>query len=233
MKKIVLSFLMSCIIVLCATSAFAAKKEIKLQSPNGKLNLSVQLGDTLSYSVLLGKEKLIRNSHIGLELGDGTLLGKQPRLLQQKSRKATENITSPHYRFNSFASSYNELNITLNGEYGILFRAYNEGIAYRFYTTKKTNIEIRNELAEFNLEKDYTAYLPYTTGKKDPFAMAFQNTYDVKRLSEANNALAFLPVAVDCGGGVKLTILESDLESYPGMFVQSQGAKQSLKGGFC
>ena len=232
MKKIVLSILFHCSLVLCTTPAFAAKKEIKLQSPNGKLELSVQLGDTLSYSVQLGKEKLINHSHIGLELSNGTFLGKQPRLIQQRISKATENITSPHYRFDSFVSSYNELNLKLDGEYGVLFRAYNEGISYRFYTRAKNEMEIRNELAEFNFAKDYTSYLSYTTGKKDPFAMAFQNTYDVKRLSEASNALAFLPVTVDCGGGVKLTILESDLESYPGMFVQSQGAKLSLKGIF-
>jgi alpha-glucosidase len=232
MRKNVLLALISCALVLCTTLAFAAKKEIKLQSPNGKLELSIQLGDTLSYSVQLGNEKLISNSHIGLELANGTFLGKQPRLLQQKIRRATEDITSPHYRFNSFNTSYNELNLKLSGNYGVLFRAYNEGIAYRFYTGAKNEIEIQNELAEFNFEKDNTTYLSYTTGKKDPFAMAFQNTYDVKRLSEASNTLAFLPVTVDCGGGVKLTILESDLESYPGMFVQSLGIKQSLKGVF-
>jgi len=232
MRKTVLLLFISCSLVLGASTLRAANKGIEMQSPNGKLHLSIQLGDTLSYSVQCGKEKLIRDSHIGLELANGKLLGKQPRVVRQKLRKATETITSPHYRFNSFATSYNELNLTFGGDYGVLFRIYNEGVAYRFYITSKAGTGVRNELAEFNFEKDYMAYLPYTTGKKDPFAMAFQNTYDVKRLSEASNALAFLPVAVDCGSGVKLTILESDLESYPGMFVQSQGAKQSLKGVF-
>ena len=61
-------------------------------------------------------------------------------------------------------------------------------------------------------------------------AMAFQNTYEVKPLSEASQELAFLPVTVDCKQA-KVTLLESDLEAYPGMFVQPDG-KQALKGVF-
>jgi hypothetical protein len=36
-----------------------------------------------------------------------------------------------------------------------------------------------------------TAYLPYSTNKEKPMAMAFQNTYEVKPLSEAPQELAF------------------------------------------
>ena len=61
--------------------------------------------------------------------------------------------------------------------------------------------------------------------------MAYQNVYDIIPLSKAQPKLAFLPVTVDCGS-VKLTLLESDLEAYPGMFVQSQQGKYGLKGVF-
>ena len=119
----------------------------------------------------------------------------------------------------------------LKGGFGIIFRAYNEGVAYRFYTTQSSDIIIKEEQAEFNFKEDYTAYLPYTTNDKKPMAMAYQNVYDVTPLSKAQPKLAFLPVTVDCGS-VKLTLLESDLEAYPGMFVQSQQGKYGLKGVF-
>ena len=111
------------------------------------------------------------------------------------------------------------------------FHAYNEGVAYRFYTTQSSDIIIKEEQAEFNFKEDYTAYLPYTTNDKKPMAMAYQNVYDITPLSKAQPKLAFLPVTVDCGS-VKLTLLESDLEAYPGMFVQSQQGKYGLKGVF-
>jgi alpha-glucosidase len=233
MKKAVLFiFFICCLLVLRVSTMQAANKSIKLQSPNGKLDLTIQLGDTLSYSLQCGNDNLIRNAHIGLELANGQLLGKTPQMLLKKTKAVTEDITSPHYRFESFSTLYNEVNLKLKGNYGVIFRTYNEGVAYRIYTTFKKDIEIRNEIAEFNFDKDYSCYLSYCNGSKDPFAMAFQNTYDVKSLSKISDIPAFLPATIDYGKGLKLTIMESDLEAYPGMFVQSQGAKHSLKGVF-
>lgn len=52
-------------------------------------------------------------------------------------------------------------------------------------------LDYQNEIAEFRFAGDYTAYLPYSTNKEKPMAMAFQNTYEVKPLSEAPQELAF------------------------------------------
>jgi len=210
----------------------ATNKVIKLKSPNERLLLSIQPDDTLSYSLQCENEYLIRNGHIGLELSNGKTLGKCPQLQKLNTKTVTENIVSPHYRCNSFTTSYNEVNLQLKGNAGVIFRAYNEGVAYRFYTTFKTDILIKNEIADFNFERDSPAYLAYSTNQKNPFAMAFQNLYDKSLLSKAGISLAFLPVTIDCGKETKLTIMESDLEAYPGMFVQSQGSKLSLKGVF-
>lgn len=115
--------------------------------------------------------------------------------------------------------------------FGVTFRAYDDGVAYRFYTTRTADITVKDEIADFNFNQDYTAYLPYTTNDKKPMAMAFQNIYDVTPLSKTQPKVAFLPVTVDCGK-TKLTLLESDLEAYPGMFVESQKDGYGLKGVF-
>ena len=164
-------------------------------------------------------------------LENGTIVGKTPRITGERRRKIKDNIESPFYRFKEFVATGNELDLKLKGGFGIIFRAYNEGVAYRFYTTQSSDIIIKEEQAEFNFKEDYTAYLPYTTNDKKPMAMAYQNVYDIIPLSKAQPKLAFLPVTVDCGS-VKLTLLESDLEAYPGMFVQSQQGKYGLKGVF-
>ena len=106
-----------------------------------------------------------------------------------------------------------------------------KSVSYTHLTTVASEVTVKDEVAEFNFLQDYTAYLPYTTNDKKPMAMAYQNVYDVTPLSKAQPKLAFLPVTVDCGS-VKLTLLESDLEAYPGMFVQSQQGKYGLKGVF-
>ena len=229
-KKLYLAILS--LLLLIGNTSFAAKeKKYVLSSPDGTLKVEISAGNELAYQVMHGNDTILSHSNIGLVLENGTIVGKTPRITGERRRKIKDNIESPFYRFKEFVATGNELDLKLKGGFGIIFRAYNEGVAYRFYTTQSSDIIIKEEQAEFNFKEDYTAYLPYTTNDKKPMAMAYQNVYDIIPLSKAQPKLAFLPVTVDCGS-VKLTLLESDLEAYPGMFVQSQQGKYGLKGVF-
>ena len=229
-KKLYLAILS--LLLLIGNASFAAKeKKYVLSSPDGTLKVEISAGNELAYQVMHGNDTILSHSNIGLVLENGTIVGKTPRITGERRRKIKDNIESPFYRFKEFVATGNELDLKLKGGFGIIFRAYNEGVAYRFYTTQSSDIIIKEEQAEFNFKEDYTAYLPYTTKDKKPMAMAYQNVYDIIPLSKAQPKLAFLPVTVDCGS-VKLTLLESDLEAYPGMFVQSQQGKYGLKGVF-
>ena len=229
-KKLYLAILS--LLLLIGNASFAAKeKKYVLSSPDGTLKVEISAGNELAYQVMHGNDTILSHSNIGLVLENGTIVGKTPRITGERRRKIKDNMESPFYRFKEFVATGNELDLKLKGGFGIIFRAYNEGVAYRFYTTQSSDIIIKEEQAEFNFKEDYTAYLPYTTNDKKPMAMAYQNVYDITPLSKAQPKLAFLPVTVDCGS-VKLTLLESDLEAYPGMFVQSQQGKYGLKGVF-
>lgn len=229
-KKLCLAILS--LLLLIGNASFAAKeKKYVLSSPDGTLKVEISAGNELAYQVMHGNDTILSHSNIALVLEDGTIVGKTPRITGERRRKIKDNIESPFYRFKEFVATGNELDLKLKGGFGIIFRAYNEGVAYRFYTTQSSDIIIKEEQAEFNFKEDYTAYLPYTTNDKKPMVMAYQNVYDITPLSKAQPKLAFLPVTVDCGS-VKLTLLESDLEAYPGMFVQSQQGKYGLKGVF-
>ncbi len=227
-----LCFAILSLLLLIGNASLAAKeKKYVLSSPDGTLKMEISAGNELAYQVMHGNDTILSHSNIGLVLENGTIVGKTPRITGERRRKIKDNIESPFYRFKEFVATGNELDLKLKGGFGIIFRAYNEGVAYRFYTTQSSDIIIKEEQAEFNFKEDYTAYLPYTTNDKKPMAMAYQNVYDITPLSKAQPKLAFLPVTVDCGS-VKLTLLESDLEAYPGMFVQSQQGKYGLKGVF-
>lgn len=227
-----LCFAILSLLLLIGNASFAAKeKKYVLSSPDGTLKVEISAGNELAYQVMHGNDTILSHSNIGLVLENGTIVGKTPRITGERRRKIKDNMESPFYRFKEFVATGNELDLKLKGGFGIIFRAYNEGVAYRFYTTQSSDIIIKEEQAEFNFKEDYTAYLPYTTNDKKPMAMAYQNVYDIIPLSKAQPKLAFLPVTVDCGS-VKLTLLESDLEAYPGMFVQSQQGKYGLKGVF-
>lgn len=222
-------FLFAITLLLCITTGqLHANNSVTIASPNGKLEVKVEMGQTLTYSITHSGDLILSPSAIGMTLSDGKELGAQPRLTSKKIKRQTEQITSPFHRVPSFQTAYSEADLTFSGGFSVTFRVYNEGVAYRFRTQIKKDIEVVNEQAQFAFPADYTGWLAHTTNDKEPFAMAFQNTYNVTPLSKANPTLAFLPATVDVGKGRKITILESDLEAYPGMFLQSDEGSHNL-----
>ncbi|MGG6498567.1 UNVERIFIED_CONTAM: glycoside hydrolase family 97 N-terminal domain-containing protein, partial [Bacteroidetes bacterium 56_B9] len=65
------------------------------------------------------------------------------------------------YKKKEVRDNFNELTLKFKGNYRIVFRAYNEGIAYRFESDIKGDIIVENELSEFNFLHDAKAYIPY------------------------------------------------------------------------
>ena len=196
----------------------ATAKDYKVTSPNGKNVVTVSQALTINVSHA-GKDVV----SVKAGLNSAQLLG------HTKQQGQTETISAPFYRQREFSVSYHQLDVKMSSGFGLQVRAYDEGVAYRFYTANKKETIIAVETAEFSFPEDSKAWLAYSTNDENPFAMAFQNYYDETKLSEAQDKYAFLPATVQCGD-VKVTILESDLRSYPGMFLKAD--KKSLKAAF-
>lgn len=206
----------------------------KLISPDGNLSMTISTDKQVKYNLAYIGKVLMKDNCIALDLGKETL-GKNAEVNDVEERSASETVNAVNYRVDSFNVKYNEICISFTGDYKLILRMYDDGMAYRWITEKANEYKVKNEICEFNFTEDFKAYLPYTTARagKDPYAMAFQNTYAVNKLSESDYTKpAFLPVTVDCENGVKVTFLESDLEGYPGMFVRTLKGKHSLRGEF-
>lgn len=228
------SFKIVSVFLMCCMGAFAYGKDYILKSPDGKLVTTINVDKQITYSLNFAGQQLLNKSSIALILED-LVLGQDPQVASKKIKTVSEKVHSPFYRVPSFITDYNEINLSFKGKYSVTFRAYNDGVAYRFNTSFKEPFILKNELAEFNFDQDYTTYMAYSTAakNKDPYAMAFQNLYVKAPLTSFDTEnVAFLPVTVDYANGVKLTITESDLETYPGMFVKGDGKTTSLKGEF-
>ena len=212
-------------------SANAAPKSYTLASPDGKITVEIKADEDLTYMVKYDGNVIVEESAVALTLADGTVVGESPRITSAKKNNISEEIEAPLYRQDRFTSEANEIVLKMKNGFSVRFRAYDEGVAYRFETSRKDETIVAAETAEINFGKDHKAWLPYSTNEKKPMAMAFQNFYDNCSLSAAKDILAFLPVTVDCGE-VKVTVMESDLEAYPGMFVEVDKEKMGLKGVF-
>lgn len=213
-----------------------ANQSFVLKSPDGKLATEVSIGETIEYNILHNDDVIVDKSPVSMTLQNGTVFGKNSKLARSSTRKVHENIKTVAYKRKFVVDSYNELTLQFKNHFSLVFRAYDDGIAYRFIAQAKSPFIVEHEQATFNFPADEKAYVPYVQGKKDSFEeqffTSFENTYEHINLSEwKKNKLAFLPLVVEAVNGKKVCIAEADLIDYPGMFLYSEGGK-SLKGVF-
>ena len=201
------------------TATVAVGKVYKVMSPNKKLVATVSDDKALTLSLSCGQDVLMAPSPIGLTLSNQTVVGK--KVSRERKSNINQTISAPFYRQSKFSVKANQTELTLNDGFTLVVRAYDEGIAYRFTTTRRGETIVRNETAQYAFAQTDTAWLSYTTNREKPFAMAFQALYDETPLAKAQTLPAFLPVTVQTKSGVKVTLLEAELRSYPGMFVQA------------
>lgn len=220
MKRIFLTFSMM-------ASAFAMHAQVNttLVSPNGKVKVQINADKELKFNIIDGENTLMSGTP------DLLLNGKKASQYNGSTTKSVkEHFDAPNYKCTSFDDEYNQLLVKNKNGVNVEFRAYNSGVAYRFVTTStKGEWTVKDEVANFDFTSDYTAYLPYSTNPQKPKAMAFQATYEMAPLSQSKNLEAFLPATIDCKTA-KVTLLETDVEAYPGMFVKGSGT--SLKASF-
>jgi alpha-glucosidase len=207
-------------LVLIAAGAQASSK-YNLASPNGKIEVIVNAGERITYSVLLGGKALVREGTLSLGIDQSTL-GLRP-LVKNARQSSTDRMIQPVVRqkFAGIREWYNELRLEMDGGYAVVFRAYNEGAAYRFETMLgSTEVKVFGEEAGFNFAGDCSVYYP----KEDSFFSHNERRFVRLPLKGITaDSIASLPAVVDAGDGVKVAICESDVEGYPGMWLRGNG----------
>ena len=194
-----------------------------LLSPDGKIKaeLNADKSAGLKYSLFADGQPVIVDSPVNLVMEDGKVLctGSQPLVRKSSSDNMVSTVI---YKKAEVRDRYNALTLKY-GNYNVEFRAYDDGLAYRFVTNFKKPYKVASEQASFNFAKDWMAYVPYVKNHTETLETqlwnSFENTYEYESLSKWNsNRLAFLPVLVDAGD-YKVCITESNLLNYPGMFL--------------
>jgi alpha-glucosidase len=112
-------------------------KNFALSSPDGRLSVKVNVGDIITWSVTQEAQTIIAASGISIRLSSGEILGKGSQVISSKTESVNETINAINYKKDKIENKFTQLTITCKGDYGIRFRAYNDGIAYRFFTKRK------------------------------------------------------------------------------------------------
>lgn len=232
--------LILCILLTLCSNIVLSQKTYNLESPQKNINITISAdGDILKYSVTHDNTPIITDSPISMELNDGKILGANPIVRSYDIENVNETIKSVLYKKETIIDNYNELTLNFKGNYSIQFRAYDDGIAYRFITKFSKPIIVKKENITYNFDDDYTAYIPYVNPSKGhgdniskQFFNSFENTYSITPISEMeNDKLAFMPILISLKDNKKVVITEADLEDYPGTYLtKNKNNKNSIVG---
>lgn len=218
LKKTISFFLL---LLSFAPQLFSQVKQFDLLSPNQEIKVSISLTDKIYYSISGNNDALLSNNHLMLNLRSEQL-GQDPKLIGTKKGTVSE-VIKPYIslKYASVQNNYNFLVLNLKGDYSVEFRAFDEGVAYRFVTNKKGDVEVMNEDFIINFPSDYLLHLQ----QPGSFKTAYEEAYS--QLESTNwkltDRMSNLPVLIDTKKQYKILISESDLVDYPGMFLKSNG----------
>jgi alpha-glucosidase len=204
--------------MLLFASRAVSQSSYSLQSPDRRIEIRVHATERMCYDVLYKAKLLLQDSRISIDI-DHNPLGVNPKVVAAKERSANQ-VLDPVVRqkFAKIRENYNELRLELEGHYALVFRAYNEGAAYRLETSlPQHEVHVYSEEALFSFAGDHTVFYP----QEESFFSHNERKYLPQRMSQiAPAAIASLPAVVDAGDGVKVAIAESDLDEYPGLWLR-------------
>lgn len=199
----------------------AFSKEYKISSPDGKISVTVSMEAQILWSATVGNHPIFVNNSLSLDLGSA-VLGVNPKVVSAKTTSVNETVqTVVAVKSKTIPNHYNQLTLSLKPGYKVIFRLFDNGIAYRFETSIKEEIIVKNEEVSLNFAGDYGVLFP----QEETLYSHYERLYLDRKLSALNaGKFCSLPALVKAGNNVKIGITEADLFDYPCLFMEATGS---------
>lgn len=227
------------VLAILVAGVASAKKDFTLTSPDGTLSARIVIDGAITWSITHGGDLIMAPSALSMTNIGVRSFGIEPRFDEATMRKADRVFDTHVYKRSRIRNRYNELTLKFRDDYNIIFRAYVDGIAYRFEYTGDKSFNVLGEQAEFDFPADADGVFSYVRdgGRgvggvfEKQFFNSFEDTYTYTKLSDWDpDRLAFLPVVVGGPNGKKVCITEADLLNYPGMYLHNASGEGLLSG---
>ncbi len=224
--EIIMSMKFVTVFLVAALAVLALNAEtLSVKSPDGLNEIRLSVEDSLRYSVLRNGSVRVVPTEISMTItGHGTL-GVKAMISGKKESSVASVINTPVYKKSMIKEKGNELELSFKGDYKVVLRAYNDGVAYRFVTAFDGDVKVMDESAAIGFpSSNLTAYVGYNWGNKnDPAQDKLQNSWEsiyvkerVAQIAADKSRLIYLPLLLEYDDGVCMCVTESDLRDYPG-----------------
>lgn len=223
-------FLLIISIFLSVLAYSSPKDSYKISSPDGTINLAINIDKEIGWVLTKGSAIVANSPSISMELEQRGVLGLNPIVRKSKMSSYEGEVISELYKKNVISDVYNELRLTFKGDFNLVFRMYDAGMAYRFETNVKKDITVLNEGSNFNFPHAKQAYVPYIDLSIYRYQASYESVYDKQSFDDIYaDSLIILPFLVENKNGTKVVITEADLEDYPGLYFTIN----TERNGFC
>ena len=222
----------------------------EIQSPSKKITVSFSLTSSgePKYQVSYFNQKIVEESTLGIALKDNKALDNGFTLLSQESKSVNETWQPVLGEQSSIQNNYNQVTYFLlqketNRKLNIIFRVYNEGVAFRYDFPKQETLNhfiISDEKTTFNLVENHKAF--WIPGDYDSQEYAYNET----KLSEIDNSKLDMnngigvksiaspyriqsPLMLKSPSGFYINVFEAAVVNYPVMHLDVDVNTYNLK----
>lgn len=171
--------------------------------------------------------------HGNLELCvTGTNVMESVSVKNSSTRESDSTYAVPFGKNNPVRDHFKELTLNLENATGplrhfqVVFRAYDDGIAYRYVIPKQENadsIEITDEPGRYQFTGDprmWPLYLPNHT-------TSHEGIYSAERYSTlATNRLIDVPLLAEFADGTSVSIAQASLRNYAGLYLKAEAGTE-------
>jgi len=224
MKKSIILLIVSLVIL------NVSAKDYQLASPSGKLDVHISVDEFVKYSVVLNGREIVSPSEIALELTDGSVWGENEKVRKAQTSSVSEELRPVVQRKTAVIDDeYNQLTLSFKN-HSLEFRAYNDGVAYRWTSDLKGDYKVKNEVVTFAFPGDRDIWFP----EEESMMSHQEREYLREKLSNVGaDRFCSTGMLVDAGEGVKVYISESGLMDYAGLWLRgSEKDPYALAGKF-
>jgi len=228
--------------LLISNLSIYSRDTLKISSPNNTILLEFfLLSEKPYYSVTFNTNKIVNNSALGFIFKNNDTLISHFKISDSSTKYFKDKWSVVWGTEDSILNEYNELivnleeKVNLKRNLNIIFRAYDDGIAFRYTFPEQpfmSEVTIIDEITEYRLSGDHSCW--WIPGDYDSYEYLYNNTllseidldpYNYETRADRhhpNNKAVNTPITMETADGLFLSFHEASLTDYPGMTLEAK-----------
>ncbi|WP_158828589.1 glycoside hydrolase family 97 protein [Mucilaginibacter lacusdianchii] len=198
--------------------AGVAQKKYLISSPDKSIKVELSVADSIYYQLSQNGKPLVSSSAVSFQTD-----AKQGSDWKVSKASTTTHLATLHpvvwQKSKDVVDNYSQLRLDFAGSLSLVWRVYNNGIAWRWINNNSKTYHVLDEQAVVNFVDGAKSWYSEEDGFYSHNERKYKD-YQVKQITDQK--LASLPVLFDVSK-TKVLLTESSLFNYAGMWVRGNG----------